>query len=145
LICYIHTNDESCIYLDAPRFYTFAPIGVNRVPAITCGAERVRLSTAWTSAKNGFKLPIYGIIPRKNPLPLDATKVINNRPSYMPQKSSRIVWSYCKGDSCFEYTWENDRTSSACRRRLVCNSKKILQKKMEWLVHEWRANFYNAK
>jgi len=76
LICYIYTNDESCIYLDAPRFYTFAPIGVNRVPAITCGAERARLSTAWTSAKNGFKLPIYGIIPRKNPLPLDPTKVI---------------------------------------------------------------------
>ena len=34
------------------------------------------MSTAWTSAKNGIKLPIYGIIPRKNPLPLDPTKVI---------------------------------------------------------------------
>ena len=68
--------DESCIYLDAPRFYTFAPIGVNRAPAITFGSERVRLSTAWTAAKSGFKLPIYGIIPRNNPLPLDPTKFI---------------------------------------------------------------------
>jgi hypothetical protein len=29
-----------------------------------------------TAAKSGFKLPIYGIIPRKSPLPLDPAKVI---------------------------------------------------------------------
>jgi hypothetical protein len=29
-----------------------------------------------TATKSGFKLPIYGIIPRKNPLPLDPAKVI---------------------------------------------------------------------
>ena len=34
------------------------------------------MSTAWTAAKSGFKLPIYEITPRKNPLPLDPTKVI---------------------------------------------------------------------
>jgi hypothetical protein len=34
------------------------------------------LSTAWTASKSGFKLPIYGIIPSKNPLNLDPTKVI---------------------------------------------------------------------
>jgi len=35
-----------------------------------------KLTGILTAAKIGFKLPIYRIIPRKNPLPLDPTKVI---------------------------------------------------------------------
>jgi len=35
-----------------------------------------KLTGILTAAKSGFKLPIYVIIPRKNPLPLDPTKVI---------------------------------------------------------------------
>ncbi len=35
-----------------------------------------KLTGILTAARSGFKLPIYGIIPRKNPLPLDPAKVI---------------------------------------------------------------------
>jgi len=61
--------DESAIYLDVPANYSFAAKGSKRVKASTSGAERVRLSTAFTASASGSKLPIYTIIPRMTPIP----------------------------------------------------------------------------
>ncbi|RNA05625.1 Pogo transposable element with [Brachionus plicatilis] len=61
--------DESCQYLDAPSQYTYAVKGAKRTVVYTTGAEKTRLSGAWTGAADGKKLPIYLIIPRVNELP----------------------------------------------------------------------------
>ena len=61
--------DESAIYLDSPSNYTYSQKGVRRVKASTAGGERTRLSSAFTAAANGHKLPIYTIIPRINNIP----------------------------------------------------------------------------
>ena len=61
--------DESAIFLDAPSNYTFAAKRSKRVKAGTAGAERVRLSTAFTASASGSKLPIYAIIPSMTPIP----------------------------------------------------------------------------
>lgn len=61
--------DESCIYLDCPSNYTYAKVGVKRVKSSTAGGERTRLSSAFTAAANGHKLPIFSIIPRVNSIP----------------------------------------------------------------------------
>ena len=60
--------DESAIYLDTPPNYTYASKGLKRVKAVTTGAERVRISTAWTASASGNKLPIYALIPRTKPI-----------------------------------------------------------------------------
>ena len=39
------------------------------VKASTAGGERTRLSAAFTAAANGYKLPIFAIIPRQTPVP----------------------------------------------------------------------------
>ena len=49
--------------------YTYAVKGAKRTVVYTTGAEKTRLSGAWTGAADGKKLPIYLIIPRVNELP----------------------------------------------------------------------------
>ena len=61
--------DETSIYLDCPSNYTIALKGTRRVKASTAGGERTRLSSAFTAASNGNKLPIYAIVPRVTPIP----------------------------------------------------------------------------
>jgi hypothetical protein len=61
--------DETAIYLDRPSNYTYSKIGEKRVKASTAGGERTRLSAAFTAAANGYKLPIFAIIPRQTPVP----------------------------------------------------------------------------
>ena len=73
--------DESAIYLDAPSNYTFAAAGSKRVKAGTTGAERVRLSTAFTATASGTKMPIYAIILRMTPIP-ELQEIANILPMY---------------------------------------------------------------
>ena len=61
--------DESAIYIDSPPGYSYGSKGSKRVKAATAGAERVRISTAWTATASGYKFPIYTIIPRVNVIP----------------------------------------------------------------------------
>lgn len=61
--------DETCIYLDCPSNYTYSLRGVRRVKASTAGGERTRLSSTFTAAANGQKLPIFSIVPRVNSIP----------------------------------------------------------------------------
>ncbi len=61
--------DETCIYLDCPSNYTYSERGVRRVKASTAGGERTRLSSVFTAAATGQKLPIYSIVPRVHSIP----------------------------------------------------------------------------
>lgn len=61
--------DESAIYLDSPSYSTYTEKGQRRVKATTSGSDRVRISSAFTAASNGSKLPIFSLIPRAKPIP----------------------------------------------------------------------------
>ncbi len=64
----MYNMDETSIYLDSPRHYTYDLEGVRRVRATTSGSERVRLSIALCSSATGSKLPLVIVVPRKTPL-----------------------------------------------------------------------------
>ncbi|CAF0972309.1 unnamed protein product [Brachionus calyciflorus] len=61
--------DETSIYLDFPSNYTFEEKGTKRIKTITNGAERVRLSAAFSATADGEKLPVYVLVSRKSDLP----------------------------------------------------------------------------
>jgi hypothetical protein len=50
--------DETSIYLDYPSNYTISVKGAKRVQAVTAGAQRTRLSAAFSATSCGKKLPI---------------------------------------------------------------------------------------
>lgn len=54
----VFNMDESAIYLDCPRKYTFEEKGRRRVKINTHGGELARMSAAFTAAADGTKLPI---------------------------------------------------------------------------------------
>jgi len=56
--------DESSIYLDSPSTYTYDVTGSRRIKATTTGNEKTRLSAAFSAVADGFKLPVFVIIPR---------------------------------------------------------------------------------
>ena len=60
--------DETSIYLDSPSHITYNPIGDKRIPSVTTGNERTRISVAFTASASGFKLKPLILIPRKKPL-----------------------------------------------------------------------------
>jgi transposase-like protein len=60
--------DETSIYLDFPSNYTYELKGTKKVNAVTTGAERTRLSAAFSAVANGTKLPILLVLPRKKEL-----------------------------------------------------------------------------
>ena len=60
--------DESAIELDAPSNYSYERRGAKRVAAVTSGAERTKMSCAFTASASGEKLPILILVPRKFPL-----------------------------------------------------------------------------
>ncbi|CAF0805017.1 unnamed protein product [Brachionus calyciflorus] len=61
--------DDTCIYLDFPSNYTYASKGSKGVKANTTGGERAQISSGFTASADGYKFPIFLIIPRKNYLP----------------------------------------------------------------------------
>ncbi|CAF0826559.1 unnamed protein product [Brachionus calyciflorus] len=61
-------SNETSIYLDAPRNYTYAKKGSKRIVSQTSGSQRVRISVAFSFAADGTKLPPLVLIPRKTPL-----------------------------------------------------------------------------
>ena len=73
--------DETSIYLDMPANYTYDKKGKKRIEIDTAGAERVRLSTAFTAAADGTKLPIFVIIPRAHAMD-----------GYVPPANVRILY-----------------------------------------------------
>ena len=60
--------DQTSIYLDSTNSYTFNPIGDKRIPSITSGNEKTRVSVAFTAAASGNKLKPLILIPRKKPI-----------------------------------------------------------------------------
>jgi hypothetical protein len=60
--------DETAIYQDAPGKQTYEHVGAKRVPVVTAGGERTRISAAFTAAADGTKLPPLIIIPREKEL-----------------------------------------------------------------------------
>ena len=68
--------DETAIYLDARRNYTYSPKGAKRVKGSTCGSERTRLSTAFTGAADVTKLPVFTILPLKTELVFEKPELV---------------------------------------------------------------------
>jgi hypothetical protein len=64
----VYGGDHFCITLDSPLDRTYDEIGVKRVPIVTAGAERVRLSVMACASADGVKLPLEILVPRKTPI-----------------------------------------------------------------------------
>ena len=64
----IYAMDQTAIRLDGPSYTTYEIRGKKKIGATTTGNTLTKLSAAYTCDGNGFKLPIFGIIPRVTPL-----------------------------------------------------------------------------
>jgi hypothetical protein len=74
----VYGADHFAIQLDSPIDRTYDEIGVKRVPVVTSGNEKVKISVMACASADGSKLPLVVLVPRKTPLKVYLYIIFNN-------------------------------------------------------------------